>query len=451
MTTFNELSDVTDFKTYKATLKSALGKLRSGATGVNFVYIEKFKFDDKERPLVLIDHDPKLVPGLGKKPTAIGKCKVDDDDRFVFDASTGAVHLDKAQRLFTDVGVPRAVADPDAPKSASSAKPLESETLNMKYGWTEMRTWGDEAAALIEKFDGLVGLYKSIPEIKSEWEALEKRHEAVKAAMAEMVKTRIVNTPKARNDHQKVVETEIETVRQLIADVRKQATAPVAKPKASTPPTATTAQKPAEKPATGETSSQAPKEQPQAATTTTQAPSKPALSAKEIQTRVAQTVPANVKDDAAKYAARMERELKKEFADVSADHVKAIELLAKKTWFTKTEEPKTSGKTEKADDGLTLTDGQKEAINAAMQAAMDAANGPAEMLDNDAQVALGDGITAAVGGNYPTHSRGGGHKGSFTKAKSVQQQLSNIGGILQPKVRDAINEHLAARWVAYNV
>jgi len=450
MTTFNELSDVTDFKTYKATIKSALGKLRSGATGVNFVYIEKFKFDDKERPLVLIDHDPKLVPELGKKPTATGKCKVDDDDRFVFDASVGAVHVDKAQRLFTDVGVPRAVADPDAPKSASSAKPLEGETLNMKYGWTEMRTWGDEAAALIEKFDGLVGLYKSIPEIKPEWEALEKRHEAVKEAMADLVKTRIVNTPKARNDHQKLVEAQIETVRQLVADIRRQATAPVAKPKASTPPTATTAQKPAEKPATGEASSPPPKEQPQAATTT-QAPSKPALSAKEIQTRVAKTVPANAKDDATKYAARMERELKKEFADVSADHLKAIELLAKKTWFTKTEEPKASGKTEKADDSLTLTEEQKRDIDTAMQAAKGIANGPAEMLDNDAQVALGDAITAAVGGNYPTHSRGGGHKGSFTKAKSVQQQLSNIGAILQPKVRDAINEHLAAKWSGYNV
>jgi len=447
MTTFNELSDVTDFKTYKATIKSALGKLRSGATGVIFVYIEKFKFDDKERPLVLIDHDPKLVPELGKKPTATGKCKVDDDDRFVFDASVGAVHVDKAQRLFTDVGVPRAVADPDAPKAASSAKPLEGETLNMKYGWTEMRTWGDEAAALIEKFDGLVGLYKSIPEIKPEWEALEKRHEAVKEAMADLVKTRIVNTPKARNDHQKLVEAQIETVRQLVADIRRQATAPVAKPKASTPPTATTAQKPAEKPATGEASSPPPKEQPQ----TTQAPSKLALSAKEIQTRVAQTVPANAKDDATKYAARMERELKKEFADVSADHVKAIELLAKKTWFTKTEEPKASGKTEKADDSLTLTEEQKRDIDTAMQAAKDIANGPAEMLDNDAQVALGDAITAAVGGNYPTHSRGGGHKGSFTKAKSVQQQLSNIGAILQPKVRDAINEHLAAKWSGYNV
>jgi len=328
-------------------------------------------------------------------------------------------------------------------------QPLEGETLNMKYGWSEMRTWGDEAAALIEKFDGLVGLYKSIPEIKPEWKELDKRHEAVKEAMADMVKTRIVNTPKARTDHQKLVEAQIETVRQLVADIRKQATAPVAKPKPGTPPTATV-QKPPEKPATGEASSQPPKEEPKAATTTTQAPSKPALTAKEIQTRVAQTVPANAKDDADKYATRMERELKKEFADVSADHLKAIKLLAGKTWFTKTEEPKATGKTEKADT-LTLTDAQKQDIDAAMQAATDAANGPAEMLDNDAQVALGDAITAAIGGNYPTHSRGGGHKGSFNKPKSIQQQLSNIGAILQPKVRDAINEHLAARWGDYNV
>ena len=73
------------------------------------------------------------------------------------------------------------------------------------------------------------------------------------------------------------------------------------------------------------------------------------------------------------------------------------------------------------------------------------------MLDNDAQMALGDALTAAIGGNYPTHSRGGGHKGSFNKDKSVQQQLSNIGAILHPKVRTAINEHLHARWSGYNV
>jgi hypothetical protein len=437
MTTFNELSDVNVFKNYKAGIKTALGRLKAGATGVNFVYFEKFKFDDKERPLVLIDHGAKVLSDIGKTHTALGKCKVDDDDRIVFEASTGKVHVDKAQRLFTEVGVPRAVADPDAPKSAS-AKPLEGEKLNMTYGWTEMRTWGAEAAALIEKFDGLVGLYKSIPEIKPEWTVLEKRYEAVKQDMAGMVKTNIVNTPKARTDHQKLVEAQIETVTRLIADIRKEAAKPVPK-QPSTAPTAT--QKEPEKVA-----SQPAKEEPKPATTTTQPASKPALTTKELQTRVAQTVPVKGKDNAEKYAARMERELRKEFADVSADQLKAIKLLAAKAWFTKAEEAEESAPAEAEEDTLVLTADQKRMIDEAMQAAKDVANGPAEMIDNDAQTALGDAITAAIGGNYPTHSRGGGHKGSFNKAKSVQQQLSNIGGILQPKVRDAINEHLAAQW-----
>ena len=450
MTTFNELADVTDFKHYKAAIKSALGKLRAGATGVNFVYIEKFAFGDKERPLVLIDHDAQLVPKLGKKATATGKCKVDDADRIEFNASVGTVNIDKAQRLFTDVGVPRAVADPDAP-APTGAKPLEGETLNMKYGWSEMRAWGDEAAALIEKFDGLVGLYKAIPEIRPEWKELDKRHEDVKEAMADMVRTRIVNTPKARNDHQLLVEAQIETVRQLIADIRKRATAPVTPPQSGkpgvTPPTG--AQKQPEMVAAKETPPQTPKEQPKVTSAPTEA-TRPVLTAKEIQSRVSKTLPVKGKDDAVKYTARMERALKSEFAEVSASHLKAIELLADKTWFTKTEEPKSSGSTEKV-ERLTLTDTQTQAIDAAMQAATDAANGPTKMLDNDAQVALGDAITAAIGGNYPTHSRGGGHKGSFTKDKSIQQQLSNIGAILNPKVRDAINEHLATAWSSYNV
>jgi len=439
MTTFNKLSDVTDFKTYKGILKSALGKLRTGATPVNFVYIEKFAFDDKERPLVLIDHDPKLVPELGKKPSATGKCKVDDEDRFAFETSAGTGHIDKAQRLFTDVGVPRAVADPKAAQPAS-AKPVESgEKLNMMYGWTEMRTWGAEAAALIEKFDGLVGLYKGIPEIKPEWKVLKERHDDVKEAMAELVKTSIVNSPQARTAHQKLVEAQIETVSKLIADIRKEAAKPV--PKAQPSATAT-AQKEPEKVAPSEP----PKEQPKAATTAT----KPALSAKELQTRVAQTLPVKGKDDADKYAARMERELKKEFADVTADHIKAIKLLAQKAWFSKTEEPEAEKEAEE-DDRMVLTDAQKRQIDAAIQAAKDAANGPADMIDNDAQVALGDALTAAIGGNYPTHSRGGGHKGSFNKDKTIQQQLSNVGAILNPKVKAAINEYLHSTGDGYNV
>ena len=229
------------------------------------------------------------------------------------------------------------------------------------------------------------------------------------------------------------------------------ATAPVTQPQSGkpgvTPPIG--AQKQPEMVPAKETPPQTPKEQPKVTSTPTEA-TRPVLTAKEIQSRVSKTLPVKGKDDAVKYTARMERALKSEFAEVNASHLKAIELLADKTWFTKTEEPESSGSIEKV-ERLTLTDTQKLAIDAAMQAATDAATGPAEMLDNDAQVALGDAITGAIGGNYPTHSRGGGHKGSFTKDKSIQQQLSNIGAILNPKVRDAINEHLATAWSSYNV
>lgn len=185
-----------------------------------------------------------------------------------------------------------------------------------------------------------------------------------------------------------------------------------------------------------------PKPTPKAAT-------KPALTAEDIKARVKATLPiGGGKDDAEKYAARMKRVLEAEFSGVSDDHLKAVELLAGKLYFEKAKEaaPKASGP---AKAKPTLTPTQAAAIDAAMRAAQAAANGPAEMLDNDAQVAMGDAIAGAVGGKYPTHSRGGGHKGSFNKDKSIQQQLSNIAAILSADMRAAINDHLGAHWKGY--
>lgn len=185
-----------------------------------------------------------------------------------------------------------------------------------------------------------------------------------------------------------------------------------------------------------------PKPTPKAAT-------KPALTTDEIKARVRDTRPlGGGKDDAEKYAARMKRVLEAEFSGVTDDHVKAVELLAGKLYFEKAKEaaPTSSGP---AKAKPTLTPTQATAIDAAMRAAKAAANGPAEMIDNDAQVAMGDAIASAVGGKYPTHSRGGGHKGSFNKDKSIQQQLSNIAAILTADMRSAINDHLSANWKGY--
>ena len=85
-----------------------------------------------------------------------------------------------------------------------------------------------------------------------------------------------------------------------------------------------------------------------------------------------------------------------------------------------------------------------------MQAAVNAA-GANDMIDNAAQVALGDGIAHAIGGSNPTHSRGGGHKGSFNKDVTIQAALSNIGRILQAKTKASINLHFSTAWPDYSI
>lgn len=181
---------------------------------------------------------------------------------------------------------------------------------------------------------------------------------------------------------------------------------------------------------------------------TPKAAAKPALTAEDIKARVKATLPVGGKDDAEKYAARMKRVLEAEFAGVTEDHLKAVELLAGKLYFEKAKET-ASASSGPAKAKPTLTPTQAAAVDAAMRAAQAAASGPAEMLDNEAQVRMGDAIAAAVGGRYPTHSRGGGHKGSFNKDKSIQQQLSNIAAILSADMRAAINDHLSANWKGY--
>jgi hypothetical protein len=155
------------------------------------------------------------------------------------------------------------------------------------------------------------------------------------------------------------------------------------------------------------------------------------------------------KDTADKYVERLKRTLPKEYGGITEDHYKALKLLAEATYFRKAKEE--AKPTAKAKEGPTpLTAQQAQAIDRAMQAAVDAA-GADDMIDNDAQVALGDGITHAIGGSNPTHSRGGGHKGSFNKDVTIQQALSNIGRILQEKTKASINLHFSTAWPDYSI
>lgn len=176
---------------------------------------------------------------------------------------------------------------------------------------------------------------------------------------------------------------------------------------------------------------------------------KPTISGNDIKEAVRTTRPVGGKDDADKYTERMKRVLVDEFDGFTDKHLEAVKALANHVWFAKTEEVATTTKTTKV--APTLTAQQIVAVDAAMRTAIAAANGPTKLLDNDAQVAMGDAITAAFGGKYPTHSRNGGHKGSFNQTKTIQQQLSNIADKLTGDVCLALDTHLRTNWPPYSV
>lgn len=220
MASFSELADLQNFKQYKVKLKAALAKIKPGMR-VNFVYLEKFAFEDKERTLILVDHDAELVKNLGKKPGAVGKCAVNDADKFVF-TSSADIKIAKVVKMFAEAGIPRAVHDPeDAPDEPSRVP--EATQLKMKHGWTEIRTWGKEAQDLIDAFDGLVGVYKGLPTVQPDWADLVERLGDVKARMGEMLRTQITNDAQARGAELVKVEQLTKVARKLASDIRDRA------------------------------------------------------------------------------------------------------------------------------------------------------------------------------------------------------------------------------------
>jgi len=433
MATFSTPEQVRDFKTYKAGMKTALARLH-GDTATKYVYFHQFKFDDKTRALLLVDFEPALPKTLGSAISE-GKCKMDEHDRFVFEGSKGEVNVDKVASLFADIGIARAVARPGEGAPTASAKPV-AEKLDMKYGWTEIRTWGADAAELIERFDGLLGLYKGLPEIPPDAKDLHDRHESIKTKMADLAKTRISNTDADRGNALKAVNSLREAVEALNNDARRPKPAPKSTTVPVEPASTTARREPEPGPAKTEPASSKP--QP-----------KPELTAELIKEIVRSTRPVG-KDDADKYTERLKRKLPSEYSGITDKHYEAIKKLAEVTYF-KASKAEPEPVVAKGDDGPTpLTDTQARNIDAAIQAAI-RVSGQNDTIDNDAQVALGDAITHAIGGSNPTHSRGGGHRGSFNKDVTIQQALSNIGRILNPKTRASINAHLQGSGSPYNV
>lgn len=313
MASFSEIQHVTSYKLYKAALKIALAKVKPG-TELPFVYLDKVKCDDgKERALVLLDFSPALLPTLPKKPTVTGKCKVNDADKFVFDHAE-KMNLDKVGKLLSDAGVPRAVAHPGESDAASSAEPAPK--LDLKYGWTEMRSWGDEAQALLDAFDGLVGAYKGLPEIKPEWADLSRRHGAVKVAVAKIVAEKVENNKAKREAKLIEVIALTREVRHLSTAAREEANKPKPPAKAVVPET--TNPKPSMTPVKEEVSKQK---------------TKPKFEVSDLKQFVKSTPALGARDSLEKYMVRARRVLEADFSGVSEDHLTAVSKLAEQTYF----------------------------------------------------------------------------------------------------------------------
>ncbi len=90
-----------------------------------------------------------------------------------------------------------------------------------------------------------------------------------------------------------------------------------------------------------------------------------------------------------------------------------------------------------------LSDTQAAALEAALVSAEGDANS-AGYINNDAQVALKDAIAAVVGGKNKTHNRGGGHRGSSTGSRTIQQTLSDCSWLTSSQ-KASINGYLATR------
>jgi hypothetical protein len=329
MATFDSIDDVKVFKTYRVKLKTIVGKIKAESR-LAFAYVDKFKFDDnKERALILIDHDPDLNAKLGKTPVK-GKCKLDEAEKVVFDAP-GTIHHDKVVKLFAEAGISRAVANPADGQDKPTLEP-QVTTLPMKAGWSEMTAWGPDAQDLIDGFDGLVGVYRGLPEVKPQWTELSSQMEAIKLEMAEMVKSKVENDKSVREAKLLEVKALTKKVRHLAEAIRAQALKdkqPPPKPSATTPktpPQSETVTPPVTKPTTPD----APK-----------VVTKPEISASDVKDYVRSNLMLGAKDTIEKYAGRAERALNLTFSNVTANHLVAVKLLAQKTYFPSEEPAKT--------------------------------------------------------------------------------------------------------------
>ena len=194
MATFAKLEQLSDYGKYKLLLRVALAKAKP-STPIRFSYFEKFKFkDNKVLPLILADNEPALLAEVKKtsgNPTAIGKCKLNDEGELVFEPETGNLNranLKKYLATFSGVapvwipggpggGAPAGGPSADALKAALAAwQSARNKALaDLKQLEAKIKALADrESDAAIVLLRGIQGNLTERPATLQQVTALER-------------------------------------------------------------------------------------------------------------------------------------------------------------------------------------------------------------------------------------------------------------------------------------
>lgn len=140
MATFAKIEQLADHAKYKLLLRVALAKAKQ-TTPIRFTYFEKFKFGEKVFPLLLVDNDPAVFTEVKKRVgniTAVGKCRLNEEDELVFDLETGSLNRANLKKYLATFQGVRPVYIPGGPgdKKADAAEAALKAAL---AGWTAAR------------------------------------------------------------------------------------------------------------------------------------------------------------------------------------------------------------------------------------------------------------------------------------------------------------------------
>jgi hypothetical protein len=133
MATFETAAQLSEESAVKALLKTALAKVN--ANPMKFLYYEKFPVGSKTVPLALVDYvatfQALVKTATSKVPSAVGRCRVNEQNELVFEADAGTIKLEALKSYLALAGVKRAVhIPPDKAPTADAKTEPKAKTVD---------------------------------------------------------------------------------------------------------------------------------------------------------------------------------------------------------------------------------------------------------------------------------------------------------------------------------